>query len=89
MKRCVLEEQCSVFDGLNAKLIEIIAEKFEQGVGEGNFEEPKLDEKLLVSEKIEIFGDGFFILLDDGVHLLVLEFYERDPELFDESSQTI
>ena len=84
MREGLLEEDGPVLDGLHAKLIDVIAEELEEGVGEGDLEESKLDKEHLVAEKVEILGDGFLVLLDDGVHLFVLELDEGDPQLLDE-----
>jgi hypothetical protein len=85
----LLEKDGAVLDGLDAKLINIVAQVLEERVGEGDLEEAELDEEHLAAEEVEVLGNGLLVLLDDGVHLLILELDEGDPQFFDEGGETI
>lgn len=74
MREDLLKQDSAIFNGLNAELIDVVAQELEKGVGKGHFEEAELDEEHLVAEQVEVFGDGLLVLLDDGIHLPVLEF---------------
>lgn len=52
----LLEEDGSVFDRLHAELVDIVAEVGEEGVGQRDLVEAKLNEEHLLAQHVEILG---------------------------------
>ncbi len=66
-------QNSSIFYGLNCKLINLIPEILNQGVRKGHFIESKFADKLFWAKHIEAFSNGLFILMDNGIHILIFK----------------